>query len=250
MLATVAGVAGAATLIFARQRGKRLEEERVRAWGEREQQHLVKVRALEAELATKSMEFTSAALEAEPKRHSVVVGIMNNWTNETDLEIAQQNVTTACVLAGTVITIISGCYVVTATLVSRNLVRVRKQSWPIILQQRKKHEAEVARFGGASLARSLLPHLESLEADAAVSAQHRTALSDALSSHGLCRFEPSVGAPFDAELMAIADEAEEYDVSDSLIVRAVVRHGYTLYGERSVRPAEVLVDVAEESPEP
>ena len=120
------------------------------------------------------------------------------------------------------------------------------------------------RFGGESLAKSLIPALDAMDAmDTAMatidtasvvnadeiaamvegSRLTRSLLADALQKNGITRIDPGPGDKFDVASMEAMFTAPTAERDASGLVAQILRPGYVLHEERVLRPAQVGVSV-------
>ena len=216
--ATLVGAAGVATLVAAKRHGEQLEAQ----YAERER-----------ELRSQIDADKSAMTQVHVVRH------MN-------LEPTDQNFLLLCGAALGATAVGALAFTAAATRYSRRLALANQDACANFLNLRRRRDAEFARFGGTELTRSILPIVEAIEADAA-SARHGGVLRALLGAHGMQRYDPSVGEPFDADRML----AEVGEAEPGSVVSEVVAHGYSMHGERMVRHARVKVAEPDEpAPEP
>ena len=212
MLKLFAGAAGAAALVSATQRGSEL--------------------VLQHDADKLLLEQKNEALSKHNEELSMAL-VSKEW----------DGVRERLIFGSVAITFAAAGYITLAATIAHQHAHIMSNVWPGLLSIVRRHEvaqATAKRFGGQELATSLLPLL-----DGSTRAYHDE-LYGVLKAHGVERFDPKLGAPFDAATMEVLTESGATDGFDeskctvpNAIVAAVLRPGYIHHGERVLRPAHV-----------
>lgn len=229
LTAVLAGAAFGAgcTVMAAYNRGSELEAKREQREVEREQEHQEELAKMQAER------------DARPAPEETERGFTHILGKDDSTEIHVLEALAA------VVTIGFTCGTIGTVRAMRKFPKIRREAWTSLMATKARHEVEMARFGGSALTKSLLPLLEEGGATSG-------SLREALTAHGLVRIDPGVGAPFDAKRMEASNGAASVDAlavegARSLIVTAVLEPGYSMHGERTLRPAKVELGLASTS---